>query len=135
VLQSGDKGSSASARTQIWEVVMPPRNAAKAPAAKPAAAPQCEEGPSEKATRADVAKMPPHIAGSGLAATALEMARGLDGANSLTSKSMAAKAHMEIMNRLRELAPEEEHADSLDELKQRRSKRHAKARSGAASSR
>ena len=82
-------------------------------------------GSVEKATRADLARLPADLAGGALAASALELARGLDGANSLTSKSMAAKAHGDIMNRLRELAPPEERRDGLDDLSARRAERLA----------
>lgn len=82
-------------------------------------------GPVETATRSDLAGMPGDLAGSALAASALELARGLDGPNSLTSKSMAAKAHSELMERLRELAPPVVQEDGLDEISARRRARIA----------
>lgn len=70
----------------------------------------------------------PALADSGLAATALVLAREIDNPyNSATSKSMNATALARILELLRELAPEEEKSDRLDELSQRRDKRLAGA--------
>lgn len=57
------------------------------------------------------------LAQSGLAASALALARGIDDPrSSLTSKSMAARALREALDRLLELAPPEETSDRIDEL-------------------
>jgi hypothetical protein len=75
--------------------------------------------------------MPSDLAESSLGASALVLARELDGERSATSKSMCAKAHLEIMDRLRELAPAEEDADAVDDIEAQRAKRLARV-SGAA---
>lgn len=81
---------------------------------------------AEKATRDELATMPADIRGLAIAATAIELARGLDDPeNSLTSKSAAAKAHMEIMGQLRSLAPQKRRGDSIDGLKDKRAKRRS----------
>jgi hypothetical protein len=80
-------------------------------------------GPHERATRRDLKGMPKELAQSGFAASALELARGMDRDNSLHAKSVAAKAHMELMDHLRELAPPKREADGVDEIAQRRVRR------------
>lgn len=85
-------------------------------------------GPVEEATRAELGRLPEKLAGSALAASAIGLAAGMDGQNSLTSKSMASKAHMEILTKLRELAPPEERKDGIDQLAQRRTARRARAK-------
>lgn len=80
---------------------------------------------------ADIAKRDKALAKSGLAATAKQLARELDSqGNSATSKSMCAKALMEALDRLRELAPAEQARGRIDELGTRRAKRRASAASG-----
>lgn len=70
----------------------------------------------------------PGLADSALAASAVALAYEIANPyNSATSKSMCAREMRDTLDRLRELAPEEDHADSLDELKQRRAERQAKA--------
>lgn len=64
------------------------------------------------------------LADSALAATAMQLAYELEHPfNSATSKSMCAARLIETMERLRELAPEAEKEDKLDELSARRSAR------------
>lgn len=66
------------------------------------------------------------LAESALAAAALALARELDDpSNSATSKSMCARALLDTLNRLRELAPEDEEEDGVDELRARRAARLA----------
>ncbi|MDQ3730302.1 MAG: hypothetical protein M3355_12025 [Actinomycetota bacterium] len=66
------------------------------------------------------------LAESALAASALMLADTLDNPrNSATSKSMCAKALLETMDRLRELAPDQQEADELDDLAARRAARLA----------
>lgn len=65
------------------------------------------------------------LAESALAATALALARELDGSNSATSKSMCAKALNDTMSELRELCPPEREKDAVDELKQLRERRRS----------
>lgn len=68
----------------------------------------------------------PALADSALAASALALARELDDTdNSATSKSMCARALHDALDRLRELTPEGEEADGLDDLAARRTKRIA----------
>jgi hypothetical protein len=59
----------------------------------------------------------PDLADSGLAASAIALARGIDNPrNSLTSKAMAQRALRETIDRLLELAPAPETHDRLDQL-------------------
>ncbi len=73
--------------------------------------------------------------GSGLAAAALALAAELDGANSATSKSMCAKALVDVLREIRSLAPLPRETDELSDLRERREKRIAGlAASGPAAS-
>jgi hypothetical protein len=83
-------------------------------------------GAVEDATERDLARLPAELAESSLGASALALARELDSGSSATSKSMCAKAHMDIMERLRELAPAEETSDAVDEIRAQRAKREAR---------
>ena len=68
----------------------------------------------------------PALAESALAATALALALQLDHPyNSATSKSMCAKALMDAIGQLRELAPPPVKRDKLDELTDRRERRRS----------
>jgi hypothetical protein len=71
--------------------------------------------------------MPPDVGNLAIAATALELARGMDSENSLTSKSSAAKAHMEIMGQLRALAPKKRRGDPIENLADKRAERRARS--------
>ena len=73
-------------------------------------------GDVELAIRRDLAALPDDLAGSGLAATAIALARAMDDNNSATSKSMCARAILELTDRLRALAPADEEDDALDGL-------------------
>lgn len=80
-----------------------------------------------------IAKRDKDLAESGLAASALALAREIDAVgNSATSKSMCAKALREALDRLYELAPDEQETDGVDELSRRRKARR-KGKAGAAS--
>lgn len=83
----------------------------------------------EAAVRADlerIAQRDPDVAQSTLAASALVLARQMDcSQNSATSKSMCGRTLLDTMNRLAELAPDEEVGDRLDDLAARRQKRVA----------
>jgi hypothetical protein len=68
------------------------------------------------ATERELQKLPQELQDSAIAASALALARELDSPNSATSKSMCARAHLEIMDRLRELAPPEETSDAVDDI-------------------
>jgi hypothetical protein len=73
-----------------------------------------------------IAKRDSDLARSALAASALALAREMDNSgNSATSKSMCAKALLDTLNRIRELAPPPEEKDQLDELSRRRARRLA----------
>ncbi len=64
------------------------------------------------------------LAGSALAATALELGRMIDDPeNSATSKANCAGKLLELMRELRSLAPEEQEDDRLDDLSARRDER------------
>lgn len=67
------------------------------------------------------------LADSALAASAMALARELDAQNSATSKSMCAKALIETLDRLAELAPPAKEADRVDDLASRRAARRAAA--------
>lgn len=83
-------------------------------------------GPVEEATKRDLAFFPTELSESSLAESALALARELDSDSSATSKSMCARAHLEILDRLRELAPPKERAkNGIDELKEQRARRRA----------
>ena len=64
-----------------------------------------------------------------LAATALAMAREIDGENSATSKSMCAKVLMDVLGQIRALAPPKKQEDRVDEIAKRREKRVARSAS------
>jgi hypothetical protein len=67
------------------------------------------------------------LADSALAALALSLAAELDNqGNSATSKSMCAKTLLDALERLQELAPDEETKDNLDDLSARRAARLAR---------
>lgn len=73
------------------------------------------------------------LADSTLAATAIRLAQELEHPfNSATSKSMCAARLIEALDRLRELAPQPEEDDKLDELRAKRAER-LKRQSKAAS--
>lgn len=74
-----------------------------------------------------IAKQDKVLAESALAATALALAREIDGNNSATSKSMCSRSLNETMDRLWELTPAEKEKDDLDELAKRRASRRSAA--------
>lgn len=74
---------------------------------------------------ATIAAVAPELAICTLAATALSLAEEMDGHNSATSKSMCAKALVDIMQELRALTPEQAKGDGVDELIARRAARLA----------
>lgn len=66
------------------------------------------------------------VRGTAHAATALALARELDSTtNSATSKSMVARSLNDTLDKLRELAPDDDESDPLDELAARRSGRRS----------
>ena len=102
------------------------------------AASRATGSPGEDAVRRDIdaiGEREPEVAGSGLAALALSLAREMDDpGNSATSKSMCARALADALDRLRELAPERKESP-LEAIKARRERRlreaDAKNRVGA----
>lgn len=79
---------------------------------------------------AEIAERDEQLAKSGLAAVALRLALELDHPfNSATSKGQCAKTLNETLDRLRELAPEKEESDGVDDLAERR---RARRKGGAA---
>lgn len=75
-----------------------------------------------------LAKSAPALATSGLALSALALAGEIDSPhNSATSKSMCARVLLDTLDHLRELAPEGQEADELDELSARRTARRQSA--------
>lgn len=80
------------------------------------------------AVQKDLDSMPIEYATCGLAASALAMAREIDDPdNSATSKSMCARAMLDTLDKLRELAPKPEERDELDDLSARRASRRSAA--------
>jgi hypothetical protein len=88
-------------------------------------------GEVEEAVRRDledIASRDADLARSTPAALAVCLARELDSAgNSATSKSMNAKALIDAYRLLRDIAPEKETKDSIDELAKARERRRAAA--------
>lgn len=77
---------------------------------------------------AKIATLDSELAQSGLAASALALAKELDKpGNSATSKSMCARALAEALEKLREQAPEPEEEDKVKDLGARRRKRLLKS--------
>lgn len=86
------------------------------------------------AVKRDLAGMGPRVADSGLAASALALAREIDKAkNSATSKSMCAKTLIETLDRLRAQAPSTREADGVDDLRERRAGRRSASADSASS--
>ncbi len=76
----------------------------------------------------DIAKRDPALAKSSLAAAALVLAGALDSPkNSATSKSMCARALIDTLDRIRDLAPPRMEDDQLDDLSSRRAARISRA--------
>lgn len=85
-------------------------------------------GSVEDGVRRDLEALPAALRVSGLAESALAIARELDvPGNSATSKAMCARALAESLERLRALAPAREEADRVDDLASRRAKRRSTA--------
>jgi hypothetical protein len=72
----------------------------------------------------DLKLLPAHLACSGLAASALALARELDSADtSATARAACSRSLVQVQRELRALAPAPEEVDVLDELKSRRDAR------------
>lgn len=84
------------------------------------------DGPVVAAVRRDLAALAeraPDLAESGLAAAAISLALELDVSISSHGKAQAAKALLDITNRLFDLAPAVEEHDDLHDLRARRAAR------------
>ncbi|OKJ73432.1 hypothetical protein AMK32_37095 [Streptomyces sp. CB01883] len=68
----------------------------------------------------------------GMAAVALDLARGIDGTDVPGVKAKAAHELRSIMADLRRLAPVESKGDTVDDIAEQRAKRRAAAREQAA---
>jgi hypothetical protein len=80
---------------------------------------------------ASIAERDPGLAESTLASSALSLAEGMDDpGNSFTSRGIAARELRETMDRLRDLAPEEQKKDGLDDLSAARAKRRQRSAAG-----
>ena len=75
----------------------------------------------------ELAKRDEALARGPLACSALALARGMDGDNSLTSKAMASKSLNETLEQIRALAPSVKQEDTIDEVTAKRRQRRAKA--------
>jgi hypothetical protein len=71
----------------------------------------------------DLAAMPGDIAASGLALSALELARQMDGDGSPTAKAACGRALARALGELRALCPAETTADAFDEVAAKRAAR------------
>jgi hypothetical protein len=85
-----------------------------------------------EAVERDLAALGSGAKDSTLAATALALARELDDANSATSKSMCAKAMVEVLRELRSLAPPKRKKDKVDDIAAQRERRRARSATAAA---
>jgi hypothetical protein len=101
---------------------------ARAPARKPAAKPKParrkrapKPGPVVAAVKRDLARMPPEIAESAEAATALTMATRLDSGDG--SPSECAKALLVVMGKLREMCPPDTEKGELHAIRSGRADR------------
>lgn len=78
------------------------------------------------AVKADLLRLGSGAEGSGLAETALALARELDKPkNSATSKSMCAKALIDVLRELQRAAPQILEADGVTDINSERNKRRA----------
>jgi hypothetical protein len=112
-VQPGDVGASRGAAANVESLV------------------SARKGPVQRATEADLKKLPKDLAGSAVAAAAVAMAREIDAPdNSATSKSMCAARLVDAMDQLHGEVKERPEPTKLDEIAKRREQRLAR-RSGA----
>lgn len=83
-----------------------------------------EPGPVEAATRRDISDLPKRLQESGMAATALTLARRLDEAGLRDSPPLARELRT-VLVALQAQAPKKSEGDDLDELARRRAERRA----------
>lgn len=75
-----------------------------------------------------IAKVDADLARSGLAASAVALARKIDDpGTSATAVSMCARSLLDTLDRIRDLMPDEEEGDGLDDLTARRAARVARS--------
>jgi hypothetical protein len=87
-----------------------------------------------EAVDAEVAALGRDAEGSAMAATARALARELDDpGTSATSKSMCAKALVDVMREIRSLAPPKVEEDEIERARKRRADRQAAARASSSS--
>lgn len=95
----------------------------------------CDGGPAMSvlaAVRSDLEQFGERARGSTLAATALALAKELDKPkNSATSKSMCAKAMIDVLRELRSLAPPRLEADGITDLNAERAERRSRVAASA----
>lgn len=95
-----------------------PRKRSSSRSTKPKAAPDHVELSNVDRVRADLKDFGPDLERSGLAGAALTLARDLDNRkNSATSHAMCAKALVDVMGQLRELAPPRDARDGIDRIR------------------
>lgn len=103
MVQQGDGGTARAGKDQLARMVTP-------------------------ALEAELKKLPEDAQNSALAATALSLAKVIDGGEtSAGAKAALYKVYIELLDRLRALAPDEQQEDKLDELRKRRSSRRSAA--------
>jgi hypothetical protein len=86
------------------------------------------------AVQAEIDRIGEKAQGTTMAETALSLARELDGQNSATSKSMCAKALIDVMRELRSLAPPVPEEDEVERARKRRADRLAGTAAAGSSS-
>lgn len=111
----------------------PPAEKPKTSAKRPARTPRKPAAPREltnvERLKADLEEMGTIPAGAVLAGTALTLARDLDNRkNSATSHAMCAKALIDVMAQLRELAPTKTRNDGIDKLRAKHDRRRSRLR-------
>lgn len=86
-----------------------------------------EPGPVEAGVARELAPLPEELRESGLAATALAMAREIDDpSNSATSKSMCGRTLANALETLRGLAPPKQEVDKVHALAASRAERRGR---------
>jgi hypothetical protein len=85
------------------------------------------KGPVVRAVEKELKSLGAATVSPSLAATAVALAHEMDEDNSATSKSMCAKALIDAVDRIRELAPPKKESNPVDELRARRTARRARA--------
>jgi hypothetical protein len=103
------------------------------PRARKRSASRTPSPPKELSTvdrvRSDLKEMGPELENSALAGAALTLAADLDNPrNSATSHAMCAKALLDVMAQLRELAPPKKAKDAIDKIRAKDDRRRSRLR-------